>query len=109
MLELAAGPARRAYSANTLVFTRSVAFQVEAVSTHLAALPALVLDGVPEPQRRLATALSAELATGDPASLGPEEAGRLAESIEALADAIGSRYFPGGHDARRPEPLTGLA
>ena len=88
---------------------RSVAFQVEAVAAHLSALPALVLDGVPEPQRRLATKLSAELAANDPAAFDPEAVGGLAEALADLADAIGSRYFPGGHDARRPEPLTGLA
>ena len=88
---------------------RSVAFQVEAVADHLAALPALVMDGVPEPQRRLATRLRAQLAADDPAAFDPGAISDLAAALEELADAIGARYFPGGHDAVRPEPLSGLA
>ena len=41
---------------------RSVAFQVKLIDEHIAALPVLRQDGIPEEPRRLATLLRAELA-----------------------------------------------
>jgi uncharacterized alpha-E superfamily protein len=88
---------------------RSVAFQVEAIERHLSDLPALRVDGLPEPHRRLAAKLGAEFATGEASDFDGAALARLENAFEGLADAIATRYFPNGPHAMRPEKLMGLA
>lgn len=87
---------------------RSVAFQVAAIDRHLADLPALRVDGLPEPHRRLALKLAAEFSTGEAADFDGAALARLENAFEGLADAIATRYFPNGPHALRPEKLVGL-
>ena len=72
---------------------RAIAYQALRIADHIAALPTLRTDGMPEEPQRLAGALTALLAplTGDMltmAGLADIEARLL-----ALSDAIGQRYF----------------
>jgi uncharacterized circularly permuted ATP-grasp superfamily protein/uncharacterized alpha-E superfamily protein len=88
---------------------RSVAFQIEAITRHLADLPALRVDGIPEPHRRHALQLASAFSTGEPAAFDGAALARFENALESLADAIAGRYFPNGPHALRPEKLVGLA
>jgi uncharacterized circularly permuted ATP-grasp superfamily protein/uncharacterized alpha-E superfamily protein len=88
---------------------RSVAFQVFALNDHIASLPTLKEGGLIERQQRLAVALQATLTTAEAAALDTRTLFALEQDLLALADAIGSHYFPHGPNASRPEKLTGLA
>lgn len=87
---------------------RSVAFQAEAIARHLADLPALAADGVPEPHCRLAARIVAEFRSGEAADFDAVGMARIESELERLADAIAGRYFPAGPQAARPEKLGGL-
>lgn len=88
---------------------RSVAFQIEAICRHLADLPPLRVDGLPEPHRRLALTLASEFTTGEASQFDAATLARLENAFEGLADAVAARYFPNGPHAMRPEKLVGLA
>lgn len=88
---------------------RSLAFQIEAVHAHLAALPNLREDGLPEPPRRLATGLLRRLEQAEAAEIEAAAIFALEQDLMTLADAIALRYFPQGTAATRPEKLSGLA
>jgi uncharacterized alpha-E superfamily protein len=88
---------------------RSVAFQVEALTAHIASLPALRESGLIERPQRLAVALQAMLTTAEATSLDTKTLFALEQDLLNLADATGSHYFPHGPNASRPEKLTGLA
>jgi uncharacterized circularly permuted ATP-grasp superfamily protein/uncharacterized alpha-E superfamily protein len=88
---------------------RSIAFQAEAIARHLDDLPALSADGIPEPHRRLASRILAELRSGEAADFDAVRLTALETDLERLADGIAVRYFPAGPNALRPEKLTGLA
>jgi uncharacterized alpha-E superfamily protein len=88
---------------------RSVAFQVQALNDHIAALPSLKEHGLIERPQRLAVALQATLATAEAETLEVKTLFALEQDLLALAEAIGLHYFPHGPNASRPEKLTGLA
>ncbi|MFE1601424.1 circularly permuted type 2 ATP-grasp protein [Methylobacterium sp. ID0610] len=88
---------------------RSVAFQVERLGEHLAGLPALRQDGLPEPQTRLVRRLAGEIASAEAAILSAADLQSWETRLWAIAEAVGARYFPGGSDAARPERLVALA
>lgn len=88
---------------------RSVAFQAQALARHLAELPALTADGIPEPHRRLAARIAGELAAGEAQSFDGAVMARLEAEFERLAEAIAARYFAGGPHSMRAEKLAGLA
>lgn len=88
---------------------RSVAFQAETVCRHLADLPALSADGIPEPHCRLASRILSEFRSGEAADFDAVGMARLEGDLERLADSIAGRYFPNGPHALRPEKLAGLA
>src|SRR6476620_6129681 len=88
---------------------RSVAFQVAALTEHIAGLPALKEGGLIERPQRLAVALQATLTTAEASSLDVKSLFSLEQDLLTLADAIGLHYFPHGSNASRPEKLTGLA
>ena len=79
---------------------RSLAFQVEAIAAHLAALPRLSDDGVAEDQEQLAAALLAELMTLTAATLDDHRVQALENRLLALSDAIARRFL-----LRGAEPL----
>ena len=88
---------------------RSVAFQAKLIAEHIAALPPLRHDGLPEEPIRLATLLSAELAAEYADEI--EDQGILAfeQKLAALAEAIAVRYFLQGASQARAEKILGLA
>ena len=89
--------------------TRSLAFQVETVKDHLAALPKLVEDGKLEPSVRIVTLLATEIATADAGSIGPERALAFQDALTKLSNAIAERYFLQGANAIPTVKLSGLA
>lgn len=72
---------------------RGVAWQAACLADHIAALPTLRADGMPEEPRRLADALVARLAplTGDMLTIA--DIADAERRLLALSDAIGQRYF----------------
>ena len=79
---------------------RSVAFQVERLSEHLANLPRLSEDGMLEVPRRMVLQLSSDLATSVAADLDNKAILAFEQRLLALADAIGARYFLHGAERR---------
>jgi uncharacterized circularly permuted ATP-grasp superfamily protein/uncharacterized alpha-E superfamily protein len=88
---------------------RSVAFQVDRLSDHLANLPRLSDDGMLEEPRRLAVKLSSELTTSVAADLDNEAIFELEQRLLGLAEKIGARYFLHGASAVRAEKSMSLA
>ena len=85
---------------------RSLAFQVEAMATHLAALPRLSDDGMAEAQQQLANALVAQLATLSAATLDDHAVQSLENRLLAISDAIANRFFLRGGEPLRAQGLT---
>lgn len=77
---------------------RSVGFQLTEISRHLAPMPALHGDGLPEEPQRLATRLVAEVETADVRSLDANFILALEQKISNFANAVAERYF-----LRRPQ------
>ena len=88
---------------------RSVAFQVEALKEHLAGLPALQNDGMPEEPTRLLIRLASQIETEDAASLDGEVALVFEQMLMSLSNAIADRYFLQGSKAAPIKKLGGLA
>ena len=83
---------------------RALAYQVAVMADHIAALPTLAVDGMPEPPRRLVGALVAHLApmTGD--DMAMSDIFGVESRLLALSDAIAQRYFL---DVQRAEKVDG--
>jgi uncharacterized circularly permuted ATP-grasp superfamily protein/uncharacterized alpha-E superfamily protein len=88
---------------------RSVAFQVQALTEHIASLPALRESGLIERPQRLAVGVQSMLTVAEASELDTKTMFALEQDLLSLADAIGLHYFPHGPNATRPEKLTGLA
>ena len=87
---------------------RSVAFQMKRVDEHLATLPALVPDGMPEAPRRLSLKLAADIAVEQAEKLAANRVLTYEQRVSGLADAIAARYFLQGA-TRRDETPSGLS
>lgn len=87
----------------------SVGFQARRIDEHLAALPALLDDGMMEPQRRLAIALRAELEAEDARRLDAARILVIEQRVMALADVIADRYFSRGGDNAPADKRSRLA
>jgi len=88
---------------------RSVAFQVMSLKAHIAALPALRDDGMPEEPGRLLTRLASEVEVQDAAALDEAQVRRLEHMLLDLSDSITDRYFLQGAKATPTKKLGGLA
>jgi uncharacterized circularly permuted ATP-grasp superfamily protein/uncharacterized alpha-E superfamily protein len=88
---------------------RSVAFQAKLIAEHIAALPVLRQDGMPEEPQRLATLLSAELAAEYADKLEDQGILAIEQRLAHLAEAIATRYFLQGATHARAEKVIGLA
>jgi len=88
---------------------RSLAFQMALIVEHLAALPSLRDDGMPEPPMKIATSLSALLAAASAETLGNEALEDIENHLLALSDAVGARFFLRGKEAERAAGVTRLA
>ena len=88
---------------------RSVAFQVERLAEHIAMLPVMREDGLPEIPSRLVRKLAARIETADAAELDADAISALEADLLALGGAIADRYFLQGASAARVDKLPGLA
>ncbi len=85
---------------------RSLAFQVEAIGTHLAALPRLSDDGMAETQQHLANALVARLTTLSAITLDPQATRDIEHQLLAISDAVANRFFLRGGEPVRSTGMT---
>jgi uncharacterized alpha-E superfamily protein len=89
--------------------TRSLAFQLAALSEHLAALPPLMEDGMLEKPQRIFMTLAADVETEDADDMdGPRMLG-FEQTLMRLSTAIADRYFLQGAQAVPAVKLVGLA
>jgi uncharacterized circularly permuted ATP-grasp superfamily protein/uncharacterized alpha-E superfamily protein len=85
---------------------RSLAFQVDLIRGHLAALPSLRDDGMAEPQQTLAIEIGALLAMAKAEQLGAEAAEGFENRLYALSDAISRRFFLQENETIRAAGMT---
>ncbi len=88
---------------------RSVAFQVATLKDHLAALPALRDDGMPEEPGRLLSRLASLVEIQNAAELDGAQARTFEHLLLDLSDSITDRYFLQGANATPTKKLGGLA
>ena len=88
---------------------RALAFQVETLKEHVAALPKLVADGMLEEPARLLISLCGAIEVADAHSLDTGAALVFEQTLLALSDAIGERYFLQGAKAAPTKKFGGLA
>jgi uncharacterized alpha-E superfamily protein len=88
---------------------RSVAFQTERLTEHIATLPVLRQDGMLEPPNRIAIELNADLATKVASCITAEFVISIERRLMGLADAVAIRYFLQGANAAQAEKQIGLA
>jgi uncharacterized alpha-E superfamily protein len=88
---------------------RSLAFQVETLRTHIAALPPLDDDGMLEEPGRLLVKLAGAVETEDAAKLAAAKTLAFEQGLMQLSDAVAARYFLQGPNATPTKKLTGLA
>jgi uncharacterized circularly permuted ATP-grasp superfamily protein/uncharacterized alpha-E superfamily protein len=88
---------------------RALVFQVDLIVSHLAALPKLRDDGMPEPPARLAASIAATLAAASAETLTPELLETLESKLLELSNTIGNRFFLQGREASRATGMTRLA
>ncbi|MGD9923222.1 MAG: circularly permuted type 2 ATP-grasp protein [Pseudorhodoplanes sp.] len=72
---------------------RSVGFQLMTINRHVATLPALHLDGVPEEPQRLAARLATDLETTTAHNLDDSVVLAIEQRITSFAHAVAARYF----------------
>jgi uncharacterized circularly permuted ATP-grasp superfamily protein/uncharacterized alpha-E superfamily protein len=101
-----AAPAVRDLLALDASNPRSLAFQVEAMAAHLAALPRLADDGLAEPQQVEANAIAALLAAQSAATLDADVLQGIENRLLSLNDAIARRFFLRGGTPLRAAGLT---
>ena len=89
--------------------TRSLAFQVEALKTHLSVLPALQVDGMMEEPLKLLLPLATQVETTDAAELTIEKMQAAEHCLLRLSGAIADRFFQQGASAAPTLKLAGLA
>ena len=89
--------------------TRSLAFQIETLKGHLAALPSLLDDGMLEEPSRLLLPLATKVETADAKRLTSAKMRAFEASLLRLSGAIADRYFLQGAHAVPTVKLGGLA
>jgi uncharacterized circularly permuted ATP-grasp superfamily protein/uncharacterized alpha-E superfamily protein len=88
---------------------RSLAFQVEILKAHIAALPPREDDGMPEEPGRLLIRLISAVETEDAAKLNASKTLAIEQGLMQLSDAVADRYFLQGPNATPTKKLIGLA
>jgi len=88
---------------------RSLAFQVDRIVDHLAKLPALRDDGMPEPPERIGRGIAAILASTTAQTIDSMALEHMERRLLALSDAIARRFFLQGKEAERATGMTRLA
>ena len=72
---------------------RSLVFQLDQIEDHLAGLPTLLDDGVPERPLRKTRALLAQLHSLEAGSVNADSIQQFETSLLDLSDAVSQRYF----------------
>jgi uncharacterized circularly permuted ATP-grasp superfamily protein/uncharacterized alpha-E superfamily protein len=85
---------------------RSIAFQIERVREHLAALPPLRDDGIDERQLALANEIALMVTTMQAESISMTAMLALENRLSALSDAIGRRFFLQDAETLRAPAMT---
>jgi uncharacterized circularly permuted ATP-grasp superfamily protein/uncharacterized alpha-E superfamily protein len=85
---------------------RALAYQVDAICAHLAALPVLGDDGMAEPQQIEATELKALVSTARAATLEVDTLNEVERRLARISDAVARRYFLQGAEPLRASGLT---
>jgi uncharacterized alpha-E superfamily protein len=85
---------------------RSIAFQIDRIREHLAALPSLRDDGIEEEPVALATDLGFTIATMRSEAMARTALLSIENKLMALSDAIGRRYFLQGAETIRAAGMT---
>lgn len=85
---------------------RALAYQVEAICEHLAALPVLGDDGMAEPQQIEATELKALVSTARAATIDADLLNDVERRLARISDAVARRYFLQGAEPLRASGLT---
>jgi uncharacterized alpha-E superfamily protein len=88
---------------------RSVAFQIHALKAHLASLPSLQNDGMPEMPTRQIVRLASQVETANAADLDADKALEIERMLMNLSNAVADRYFLQGSNATPTKKLGGLA
>jgi uncharacterized circularly permuted ATP-grasp superfamily protein/uncharacterized alpha-E superfamily protein len=89
--------------------TRSVAFQAVTLKEHLASLPSLAPDGMPEEPSRILLRLAARLETEDAHQLTLDDMRAFEQALLHLSTAVADRYFLKGAHATPTMKLDSLA
>jgi uncharacterized alpha-E superfamily protein len=89
--------------------TRSLAFQVETLVSHIAALPVLLDDGMLEPPARILLPLAGRVEVDEAAHLTTRVVREYEQALMDLSDAIAERYFLQGANASPTIKLVSLA
>ena len=87
---------------------RSLAFQLSAIARHLAALPTLGADGLPELPLRLARALAAEVEALDAGAIDCARLDAISGTLVILSDAIARRFFQQSDPPLPPSSIASL-
>ncbi|RYD87735.1 MAG: alpha-E domain-containing protein, partial [Sphingomonadales bacterium] len=85
---------------------RSIAYQVDRISTHLKALPALHDDGMDEPHVSLFHRIEAVIRTAGAESLDGQVMLGLENMLSELSNAISARFFLQGNEGFRMSRMT---
>jgi len=72
---------------------RGLAFQISKIERHLAAIPTLRTDGMPEAPLHAVRQLRSKIEGTDASDIGPMTLEELREDLGALSEAISERYF----------------
>ncbi len=89
--------------------TRSLAFQVETLKSHISALPALVEDGMLEPPLRKVLAIACQVETGAAADIDEAKVKGFEQALMELSGAVADRFFLQGAHATPTVKLASLA
>ena len=79
------------------------------VSEHIASLPVLHGDGIPETPQRLTLRLHSELAVATAEELDPQKILAFEQRLMSLADSIADRYFLRGLHGLRSDKLPAFS
>jgi uncharacterized alpha-E superfamily protein len=88
---------------------RSAGFQIEQIRRHLATLPTLNEDGIPEEPTRIIESLGGEIASVAARDIDVAMILGLEQKLMRFADALAARYFLQRPDGLKPKSVSGLA
>jgi len=88
---------------------RSVSFQIEQLREHLATLPTLSDDGIPEEPKRIIDLLAGEIASTSAQEIETPTVLAFEQTLMRFADSVGARYFLQRPDTMKAKDKSGLA